>query len=242
MNQRYMSVSQFKSAFIDLPFMPACEARALAEINGEYVRDKSVSLLVGSYIDAHFNGTLDLFKSQNPSIFTQKGELRAEYKQAEVTIARIERDALMMKYLTGDKQRIMTGTISGIEWKIMIDVYHQGKCIVDLKSAKDMDDVWIKGLKLNWIEAWGYHYQAAVYQAVENNNLPFIISVGTKEKVPEIDLISIPQYKLDTCMNKILELAPRLQAIKQRKETPIRCGKCDYCKETKILKGVSTYE
>ena len=59
MNMKYMGSSQFK-AFME------CETMALAEIKGEYAREKSVSLLVGSYVDAHYEKTLDLFKAQNP--------------------------------------------------------------------------------------------------------------------------------------------------------------------------------
>jgi hypothetical protein len=60
-----MGVSQFKA-------FEKCEAAALAELTGEYQREKTVSLLVGSYVDAHFEGTLDVFKAQNPEIFTKK--------------------------------------------------------------------------------------------------------------------------------------------------------------------------
>jgi len=45
-NMKYMGASQFKS------FMN-CEAAALAEIKGEFEREKTVALLVGSYVDAH---------------------------------------------------------------------------------------------------------------------------------------------------------------------------------------------
>lgn len=63
---KYMGSSQYKS------FME-CEAATMAEIKGEHVREKSVALLVGSYVDAHYEKSLELFKAQNPSIFTQKG-------------------------------------------------------------------------------------------------------------------------------------------------------------------------
>ncbi|MFA5307187.1 MAG: PD-(D/E)XK nuclease-like domain-containing protein, partial [Candidatus Babeliales bacterium] len=52
-NSYYMSASQVKSFL-------ACEAMALAEIKGEYAREKTTSLLVGSYVDAHYEKTLDL--------------------------------------------------------------------------------------------------------------------------------------------------------------------------------------
>ncbi len=101
MQMRYMGTSQFK-AFCK------CEAAALAEIKGEYVRTKSTALLVGSYVDAHFEGTLDLFKAQNPELFKRDGSLKSEYIQAEQIINRIERDELFMLLMSGKKQVILT--------------------------------------------------------------------------------------------------------------------------------------
>lgn len=62
MSQRYMSVSQYKS-FLD------CPARAMAEISGEYKQPMTTALLVGSYVDAYFEGTLEQFKKEHPEIF-----------------------------------------------------------------------------------------------------------------------------------------------------------------------------
>ena len=67
--------------------------------------EKTTALLVGSYVDSHFEGTLDLFKAQNPEIFTKKGELKAEYRKAEEIINRIERDPLFMMFMSGEKQK-----------------------------------------------------------------------------------------------------------------------------------------
>ena len=60
-NRHYWSVSQFKS-------FHKCEALGLAEINGEYEREETVSLLVGSYIDSYFTGDLDVFIEQHPEL------------------------------------------------------------------------------------------------------------------------------------------------------------------------------
>ena len=51
-NRKYCGSSQFK-AFLK------CPAQALAELNGEWKREESVALLVGSYVDSWFEGTLD---------------------------------------------------------------------------------------------------------------------------------------------------------------------------------------
>lgn len=229
MNMEYMGTSQFK-AFMD------CEAMALAEAKGEYVREKSVSLLVGSYVDAHYERTLDLFKAQNPEIFTQKGELRSEYKHAEYIIQRLERDELFQQYMSGEKQVIKTGMIMGVPFKIKIDSYHERDKIVDLKIMKDFEGIWKDGLKLSFVEAWGYDIQGAIYQFVEDNNLPFFIAGATKQKPePDLEIISIPQSRLDYCLDIVMQNAPRFADIKRSLIEPTRCGRCDYCRSTKVL-------
>jgi len=232
---KYMSTSQFK-AFIE------CESMALAEIKGEYIREKSISLLVGSYVDNYYNGTLDKFMSENPEIFTQKGTLKAEYKHAEYIIRRLERDAMFMKYMSGAKQVIKTGMIMGIPFKTKIDSYHEGDKIVDLKVMKDFEGIWKDGLKLSFVEAWGYDLQAAIYQFVEGNNLPFYIAGATKQKPePDLAIISIPQDRIDYCLDIVTQNVQRFADIKAGLIEPTRCGKCDYCKSTKVLTEVIPY-
>jgi hypothetical protein len=92
-NRKYCGSSQFK-AFLK------CPAQALAELNGEWKREESVALLVGSYVDSWFEGTLDTFKAEHPEVFKKDGTLKAEYLKAEEIIARVSRDELFMKYMT----------------------------------------------------------------------------------------------------------------------------------------------
>ena len=235
-NLAYMSVSQFKT-FMD------CEARALAELNGEYEREKTVSLLVGSYVDAHFEGTLDIFRAQNPDIFTKQGELKSNFKQAEYIISRIERDKMFMKYMSGEKQIIKTGLIDGVQFKTKIDSYHPDKAIVDLKIMKDFQNIYkpVKG-RLNFIEAWGYDIQGAVYQAVEGNNLPFFIAAATKEKETDISIIQITQPYLDAALAIVKANIHRFADLKNGISEPIRCEKCDYCKRTKVIDRIISIE
>lgn len=232
---KYMSASQFKS-FID------CEASALAEVKGEYEIEKTTCMLVGSYVDAHFSKELDLFKAQNPEIFTQKGTLKSDFKQAEYIIERIERDSYMMKFLAGQPQVIKTGEIAGIPFKIKIDSYHSGKAIVDLKIMKDFAKQWKDGLKLNFVEFWRYDLQAAIYQAVEENKLPFFIVAATKEKEPDIVVTDIPQERLDFCLEFVKENIKRFADLKRGLGEPVRCEKCNYCRKTKVLKRITPYE
>ena len=239
---KYMGSSQFKS------FM-RCSAAALAEIKGEYVRETTTALLVGSYVDAHFEGTLYLFKAHNPEIFTKSGDLKSQYRQAEEIIARIERDPMMMKYLSGKKQVIMTGEIEGVPFKIRIDSYHPGAAVVDLKVMRDFEDVWMPGQgKQTFVDAWGYDIQGAIYTAVEAQNsgtgvqLPFVLGCATKEAVPDLALISLPRHKLDSALEIVKAFAPTFNDIKLGLIPPTRCEKCDYCKSTKILNRVVDYD
>lgn len=231
----YFGASQFK-AFC------RCEAAAMAGIKGEYEPEKTVSMLVGSYVDAHFEGSLDLFRAQNPGIFTRNGELRSNFRQAEEIIRRLERDEMFMKYMSGSKQVIKTGELFGHPWKIKIDSYHPGKAIVDLKLMKDFGAVWVDGEgKIPFAEAWGYDIQGAVYQAIEGNRLPFVLAAATKEKVTDIGLFRLPQEMLDVALKIVEARIDRFADIKAGIVEPARCGHCDYCKMTKRLSGVVMY-
>ena len=238
-NLKYIGASQFKSFL-------ACEDMALAEIQGKFEREKTTALLVGSYVDAHFEGTLDIFKAKNPEIFTQKGELKSQYQQADYIINRIERDELFMKFMSGQKQVIMVGEIEDVPVKIKVDSLHPNM-IVDGKVMKDFESVWVadKG-KLHFIEAWGYDIQGAIYQEIVRQNtgelLPFYIAAATKEKEPDIGLFSIPQTQLDYCMDAIIKPnIVRFDAIKKGIIEPERCGWCDWCKRTKVLTEIIDY-
>ena len=231
-NLEYMSCSQFKS-------FEKCQAAALAEIKGKYKREKSTALLVGSYVDAWAEGTLDQFKKQNPDIFKRDGTLKAEYIQADAIIERIQRDKLFMKHMAGEKQVIMTGEICGVPVKIKVDSLHPDK-IVDLKIVKDFDPIYHaeKGL-LPWFEYWGYDIQGAVYQEVVRQNtgkaLPFFLAAATKEKITDIDVLHINQKSLDFAFDHFKANVELYDAIKKGIIEPERCGKCEYCKSTKKL-------
>lgn len=234
-NLKYMGSSQFKTFF-------DCEAMGLAEVKGEYQREKTTSMLVGSYVDAYYEGSLDDFKLENPEIFLKNGGLKSEFRKAEEIIARLQRDELFSKYMSGNKQTILTGEIEGVPCKIKIDSYHIGKAIVDLKIVKDFKREWKDGLKISFVEKWGYDLQGAFYQEIEGNKLPFFIAGATKEKEPDLEIINIHQERLDVCIDIIRKNIKRYDDIKKGLIEPKRCEKCDYCKSTKVLKQIISYE
>lgn len=232
-NHLYMGSSQFK-AFMN------CEAQALAEINGEYKRETTDALLAGSYIDAFFEGTLDDFKAKNPEIFTKSGELKANYRHIENVIERVCRDKRFMQYMSGEKQKIFTGEIAGVPFKIKVDSFHPF-AIVDLKCVRDFQPVWNahEGIRQHFALYWRYDIQGAIYREIVRQNigktLPFYLAVCTKEKQPDIDLICIDDSFLDNALNEVKALAPRFQRIKNGEIQPEKCCECDYCKSVKKI-------
>lgn len=236
---KYMGVSQFKA-------FEKCPASALAEVRGEFEREKTTALLVGSYVDAHFEGTLDVFRGQNPQIFKRDGSLKSEYIKAEEIINRVERDELFMKYMSGEKQVIMTGEIEGVPVKIKIDSYHTDK-IVDLKIMKDFEPIYKPEQgRMSWVEAWEYDLQGAVYQEIVRQNtgkiLPFFLAAATKEKEPDLTVIQIPQELLDFELDRFKSMVQLFDGIKKGIFEPERCEHCDYCKSTKVLTAPVTLE
>lgn len=222
-NQQYMSVSQYKS-------FCKCEAAAMAELRGEWKRPTTTALLVGSYVDSWFEGTLDEFKANNPEIYTKSGTLRADFVQAEDLIARVQKDPTFMRYMGGKKQEIITSEMFGTVWKIKIDSYHPDK-IVDLKVMRSMERIMGK----SFVEHWGYDLQMAVYAAVEGRDLATYLAVVTKQDPPDIEVISIPKWRRVELLEEVEKRMPRILAVKSGAYPAMRCGVCEYCRSTKVI-------
>ena len=244
--KHYLGSSMFKE------FMK-CEVMGLAKVNGEFEDENSNALLFGSYVDAYFSDELDDFLAKHSTdIFTTTGAFKAPFKAIESVIEAIEDDEMMMKYLSGEHQTIMTGTIAGVPFKIKMDSYHPGKVIVDQKVMKDMDPVWVnqdgKNVLTDFVEAYGYDLQGALYQEIESQNsadhrkLPFVLAVTTKEEVPNKELIGIDQQYLDKALELITAKAPRFWDIINGKIKPVGCGHCPACRKLKKVTGVMSYE
>lgn len=170
----YMSVSQYKS-FVK------CEAEAMAKLHGEYASNESnTSLLVGSYVDSYFEGTLDDFREHHKEIFKKDGSLKSEYIKAEEIIKKIESDEVFMRFMSGEKQVILTFELFGVWWKIKIDSFVKDKCITDLKTARNTEG----------LPKWRYDIQGGVYQKGVELNSEENYEVS-KEDLTEIKKMSV---------------------------------------------------
>ena len=229
-NWEYMSVSQYKQ-------FCKCEAKAMAELRGEWVQPKSTALLVGSYVDAWFEGTLDQFKIENPEIFKKDGNLKADYIQAQEIIENLKKDELFMEYMSGEKQCIFTKELFGIPWEIKVDSLCSDK-IVDLKVMRSMERIMGK----SFVEHWGYDLQMGVYSEVHGKDFDTYLAVATKQTPMDKEIIHIPKWRREEVLSDIRRHLPHIIDVKSGKVEPIRCGVCEYCRATKKLEEPIDFE
>ena len=253
-DRAYMSNSQFKG------FMN-CEAKQMAILDGSHEKTSTPAMLLGKYVHAWNEDDLENFKSLNPEIYTQKGELKSEFKNANEIIEIIKSSPLFMEVLSGQKEVIFTAEMFGATWKVLIDSYLPEKNrFADLKvMAKLRDKCWDEALScyVTSYENYGYWVQMAVYAEVEriangrNTHLEPFIAVVTKEAYPDKAIISfvgdsdIPEAQLDHFLDVQLKFVefnmPRILAVKSGTEKARRCEACDYCRKSKILTRTMHY-
>jgi hypothetical protein len=226
-NWEYMSCSQYKS------FM-ACEAATIAELMGEYKKPLTKAMLVGSFVDAYFEGTLKEFMENHYDLYTKKNALRSEFQKANEIIGRVKKDPSFMKFLSGEKQRIFTAKMFGVDWKIKIDSYCPSICITDLKVVWDFRSM----------IRWRYDIQGAIYQKVVDlitgETLPFYLAAATRERVVNFDIFQITQDVLDYALSEVEVNIPHIMDVKNKVVEATYCGMCDYCKSIKHA-GIKDY-
>ena len=235
-NKAYFSVSQFKD-------FQKCPAMAMAKLNGSYEEDFSKALLLGSYFDESLTGTPESQRKflieHEKDIFKKTGGKYAEFVQADETVELVKAQPVMMHYLSGKHQVIMTGEIEGVPFKIKMDSYKSGEFITDLKYMASLRS---PNLFVPMIEYWGYDIQSACYQEIVRQNtgekLPFIFDVATKEKPAHLAVGEISQWNMDKALEIVRKNINHYQAIKNGEIEAARCEdyNCSYCTTTKIIK------
>ena len=234
-NITWFSVSQFKQ------FMN-CSARAIAELKGDYIPEGARALVLGSYVDEHLTGTpesMRKFITENYNeLYKKNGEPYADVAQADEAINRIRNQPLMLKYLTGEFQKMMTGEIGGVPFKIKMDCYKEGEFISDLKYLASLRS---PNLFTNVVDYWNYTLQGAVYQEIVFQNtgkrLPFYLVIATKEKPCHVAVVKLDQFDMDEQLNIVKANVGRFNQMKLGLLEPERCEEygCDYCTTTKVL-------
>lgn len=257
-DKAYMSFHTWAS-FHGTLGVPACEARAIAELNGEFDENTSDAFLLGGYVDAALVGDDDelaKYKEVHPEMFVtrgeRKGELQAKYLVADKMIERCKKDQLFMESLAGEHQAILVCHICGVPFKCKIDSLVRGKAIVDLKTTREMHkQFYIPDFgHVDFISYYGYVYQLAFYrEAVKvlfGETLPCFIAPVSKSEYPEIKLVHIDDLSLYDSWTEIknsLENGSLVEVWRGEIE-PIRCNNpdCHYCMSTEVLKEPINYK
>ena len=237
----HLSPSAFKG-------LQECSARQIAYDLGEFEKEDSKAMLVGKYVDSYFAGTLEKFKAETPQLFTNKGELYAEFKHAEDIIKVIEKDKLLHKYVKGEVlQYEIEGEIGGAKFKGVFDSLYHNKLIADLKIIEDLyKRFWSDRDKMFvlWFEHWGYDRQMAIYQELyfqqTGVRVPVFLAAITKQKPPDKAIIQIPNERMELLIDEVKEKAKGLLEIRMGKKPAVRCEKCEYCRSTKMLRETIT--
>ena len=213
----YMSVSQYKR-------FQRCPASIVAELNGEYEFPTTPALLHGSYVDAYVEGTLPEFIDEHPEMISTRGQtaghLKAEYRALNTLIDRFESDPVFVEYLAGEKQQVIAAEIDGVMWRGKVDILHP-KRIVDFKTVRDFNTLWSadEQRRVTPVEFWGWDIQGAVYQELvrklTGERLPFYLAVVTKQDVPDIAILHVPDDVLEIKLQEVKFFAEGFQAIKK---------------------------
>lgn len=258
-NKAYMSFHTWAS-FHGTLGVPACEARSMAELNGEFEEEEvSDAFLLGGYVDAALvggEGELEKYKQDHPEMFVtrgdRKGELQAKFLMADVMIERCKKDQLFMEALSGEHQAILVCMLCGIPFKCKIDSLVRGKALCDLKTTREMHkQFYIPDFgHVDFISYYGYVSQLALYREMVkelfNETLPCFVAAVSKSKFPEIKLIHIDDLSLYDAWTEIknsLENGSLVDVWRGEIE-PIRCNnpECHYCVSTEVLKEPINYK
>ena len=263
-DREYMSCSQYQS-FCE------CEAKAMAKLEGRWTDPDKEAFLVGNYFHTFFEGpeAHEQFIQENfDKIFKtkvikgKKGEpdqtvvtgKYAPYEQADKMIEVAQNDPLIMSLidLPGENEKIMTGELWGVPWRIRLDKYvPDGRMIIDWKTVANISELkWSEAMheKVTFIDAYGYMMRAAVYTEIEKQNAhssedaPFIIVAISKQDYPDKEALYLNhRQRYDYELEQIKKRLGMIQMIKAGRIKPKRCGCCDYCRATKVLSAIRPY-
>ncbi|GAK09605.1 PD-(D/E)XK nuclease-like domain-containing protein [Geomicrobium sp. JCM 19038] len=220
----------------------------MAEIKGEHVSPISTPLVVGSYTHAAFESDeafAEVEEQYSDMIHKKRGGKYSDFEIADRMIDAVKNDSFCMHAMDGEKEVIYTAELFGAPWKIKVDsINHQRRTFTDLKTTQDLYKRYWSTKYEGWvsfIEAWDYVLQMALYRRVIAENTgefydPYVVAV-TKENPVNKAVIHFERSRFDFEMEYIEHHMDRLISVKQENEEPKQCGKCEYCRQTKMING-----
>jgi len=237
----YLSNSQWKR-WLKCPMAEAAKQR------GEWTEPPSMAMLAGTLVDRELLGGSieELPAADQERLYTKKGELRADFREAQLLADRFRADPTFAAFRGAAQTHvILTGTIGGLPWRgeldLLLDDGSDPVLIADVKTTASFEDQWThdpltdRNVKVPWYDAWGYWRQAAIYrelwhQANPERPMPeCMLFAGQKGEPFGLQRVLLTnETRLDGEMARIAELAERVQGYREGRDV-WACGKCDYC-------------
>lgn len=255
----FMSCSQYQ-AFCE------CEAKEMAILQGRWSPEEKEAYLVGNYFHTFFEGEKahrQFIEENAGSIFKKQtkaqaaagiAEKYAPYVMADKMIQTALGDPVIASILEmpGENEKIVTGTIFGVPWRIRMDKYcADSRLIIDYKTVANIwESKWSDDLhaRVSFIETYGYMFRAAVYSEIEkqyagsDKEPQFLIIAISKQDPPDKEALLLNhRQRYEYELEKLRDQLPKIMAVKEGRARPTRCGLCDYCRATKRLEGVKPY-
>jgi len=244
-DRRYMSWHQYRNWM-------TCAYAEHARQAGLWTPEVPETFLVGQYADILLlepEREAAWIEQNKGVVCMKKGDLKQAYRDCVQMVARLKREPVAQKMLTGKHQWILTGLIGASYWKIMIDcIIPERKIFWDFKTAKDMGETFYdhkRGTRLIWYDHYGYWGQLAIYREIIKQNygedyLPMILGVS-KQDPPDICGLSFQDTtRLDEELQKVKNNIQEVLEWKSEKDGSKlqKCGNCPYCRATKTLEIV----
>jgi len=261
-NQEFLSCSAYDSYM-------ECEAAALAKERGRFRPKASKAFVLGNYFHTYFESQEahdEFIKDHAEDLFTKtsitpkvlkSGIVKiptpvklADTKKIDTMIRTVMNDDLMRRFIEmpGENEKIMTGTLFGVPWKMRMDKVVPG-IIIDYKTCAS---IWETSYdpeqqrRVTFVEKYGYTKRAAVYREIYKQNMGeyplFLLLCVSKEDPPDKEPILVSNEQvLQYELSKIQDRTPRIQRIRDGSIKPLRCGTCEYCRLTKQCRSIKTH-
>jgi anion-transporting ArsA/GET3 family ATPase len=154
--------------------------------------------------------------------------------------------------MPGENEVIMTGNLFGTKWRIRLDKYcPDTRIIIDWKTCADINKTEYNPIlneRESFIEALGYMMRAAIYTEIEkqhtgkDSDANFVIVAVSKQDPPDKSALLLNhRQRYDYELEQVQKNMARILSVKMGHVRPKRCGCCEYCRSTKILKKIIPY-
>jgi hypothetical protein len=243
-----------------------CEAKAIAVLQGRFERKTGDAFLLGQYFHAamesdeafetfgkeHFG---EIFKTKETKArgFEIIGKY-AKFADADVWIdaAKADPKFRMFREMDGENEIAMEGILfDRYPFKVRFDRYIKSpRAIIDWKTTANIWETHYdetQGKRVSFAEYYGYYTRAAVYIEIERQNTgassdaAFYLACVSKQDPPDKALLTfsnpMDRQKMDKALDELRADMFRIDQVKFGYSKPKRCGKCDYCRSTKQIRG-----